>query len=110
MQNISSNCIAHIPIVAPNDDGKADYFSQKQCYTESTQGLVGANLVFLDVTTGFLGSCHDAHNLRNTSMYTQAENGELNFTSYTTKTWRWSLSVASMVDKALQRWTSINLF
>ena len=77
MQNISSNCIAHIPIAAPNVDGKADYFNQKQCYTESTQELFGANLVFLDVTTGFLGSCHDAHNLRNTSMYTQAENGEL---------------------------------
>ena len=67
----------HIPIVAPNVDGKADYFSRKQRYTISAQGLVGANLVFLDVATGFPGSCHDARNFRNTSLYTQAENGEI---------------------------------
>ena len=67
----------HILIVAHNNDGKADYFSQKQRYTISTQGLVGANLVFLDVATGFPGSCHDARNFRNTSLYTQAENGEI---------------------------------
>ena len=67
----------HIPIVAPNVDGKADYFSRKQRYTISTQGLVGANLVFLDIATGFPGSCHDARNFRNTSLYTQAENGEI---------------------------------
>ena len=67
----------HIPIVAPNVDGKADYFSRKQRYTISTQGLVGANLVFLDVATGFPGSYHDAGNFRNSSLYTQAENGEI---------------------------------
>ena len=67
----------HIPIVAPNVDGKVDYFSRKQRYTISTQGLVGANLVFLDVATGFPGSCHDARNLRNTSLHSQAENGEI---------------------------------
>ena len=61
----------------PNVDGKADYFSRKQRYTTSTQGFVGANLVFLDVATGFLGSCHDALNFRNTSLYTQAGNGEI---------------------------------
>ena len=55
-----------IPIVAPKVDGKADYFSRKQRYTISIQGLVGANLLFLDVATGFPGSCHD-----NTSLYTQ---------------------------------------
>ena len=63
----------HIPIVALNVDGKADYFSPKQCYTISTQGLVGINLVFLDVGTGFPGSCHNAHNFRNTSLYTKME-------------------------------------
>ena len=67
----------HIPIVAPNVEGKADYFSRKQRYTISTQGLVGANLVFLDVATGFPGNCHDAPNFRNTPLYTQAENGEI---------------------------------
>ena len=67
----------HIPIVAPNVDGKADYFSRKQRYTISTEGLVGANLVFLGVATGFPGSCHDARNFRNTSLYTQTENGKI---------------------------------
>ena len=67
---------AHIPIVAPNIDGKADYFSQKQRYTIS-KGLVGANLVFLDVATGFPGSCHNTCNFRNTSLYKQAKNGEI---------------------------------
>ena len=67
----------HILIVAHNNDGKADYFSQKQRYTISTQGLVGANLVFLDVAAGFLGSCHDTCNFRNTSLYKQAETGEI---------------------------------
>ena len=64
-------------IVAPNVDRKTDYFSRKQCYTISTQGLVGANLVFLEVATGFPRSCHDACNFRNTWLYTQAENGEI---------------------------------
>ena len=81
MQNTSGNWslrryICSNSIVAPNVGGKADYFSQKQSYTISTQGLVGANLVFLDVATGFPGSCHDARNFRNTSLYTQAENRE----------------------------------
>ena len=67
----------NIPIVAPNVDGKTDYFSQKQRYTISTEGLFGSNLVFLDVATGFPGSCHNARNFRNTSLYTQAENGKI---------------------------------
>ena len=67
----------HIPIVAPNVDGKADYFSRKQGYIISTQELVGTNLVFLDVTTQFSGSCHNAGNFRLTSMHTQAKNGEI---------------------------------
>ena len=62
--------------MAPNIDGKADYFSRKQRYIISTQELVGANLVFYDAATGFPGSCHNASNFRNTSLYTQAENGE----------------------------------
>ena len=43
----------HIPIVAPNVDKKADYFSRKQRYTISTQGLVKANLVFSTSQLGF---------------------------------------------------------
>ena len=50
---------------------------RKQRYNISTQELVGANLLFLDVATGFPGSCQNASNFRNTSLYTQAENGEI---------------------------------
>ena len=51
--------------------------SRKKCFTVSTQGLVGANLFLLNVATGFLGSFDKDRNFRNTSMYTQAENGKL---------------------------------
>ena len=65
----------HIPIDATNVDRKANYFSRKQRYTISTQILVGENLVFFDVATGFPEGCHDTRNFRNTSM--QAKNGEI---------------------------------
>ena len=65
------------PNRAPNVDGKADYFSRKQRYTIYRLGLVGANLFFLNVATGFPGSYHDSRNFKNTSLYMQAENGEI---------------------------------
>ena len=85
MQNTSSNRsfrrYTYFNTSTSTVDGKADYFSQKERYTIgytiSTQGLIGANLIFLDVATGFPGSCHDARNLRNSSLYMQAENGEM---------------------------------
>ena len=58
----------YIAIVLHNNDGNANYFSRKRRYTISTQGFLGANLVFLDVATRFPGSCHDARNFRNTSL------------------------------------------
>ena len=67
----------HIPISAPNVDGKVDYFSRKHCYTIGLEGLIGANLIFLDVATGLPGSCHDARNLRNSSLFRKAENNEI---------------------------------
>ena len=67
----------HIPIIAPCVEGKADYYSRKQCYTISTQATVNANLAFLDVETGFRGRCHDSRNLRNTSLFRRAENREI---------------------------------
>ena len=32
---------------------------------------------FLDIATGFPGSCHDAQNLRNSSLFRRAQNNEL---------------------------------
>ena len=46
----------HISIKTLSVQGKADCHSRKHCRTISTQATVGANLVFLDVTTGFPGS------------------------------------------------------
>ena len=43
----------YIAIVLHNNDGNANYFSRKRRYTISTQGFLGANLVFLDVQLGF---------------------------------------------------------
>ena len=56
----------YIAIVLHNNDGNANYFSRKRRYTISTQGFLGANLVFLDVATRFPGSCHNARNFRHT--------------------------------------------
>ena len=67
----------HIPIIAPSVEGKADYYSRKQCYAISTQATVGANLVFLDVATGFSGSCHNSKNLRNTYLFRRTENRKI---------------------------------
>ena len=84
---ISSNCKIpqvvgavdgiHVRIIAPETDGKPDYFSRKQCHTITTQAVVGADLLFLDVATGFPGSSHDARNLRNTSLFRKSESREI---------------------------------
>ena len=50
----------HIEILAPLSESKLDYFSRKQKYTINSQAVVGSNLMFLDVSTGFPGSVHDA--------------------------------------------------
>ena len=54
----------HIEIMELSADSKADYYCKKQWYTISTQAIIGSNLIFLDVATGFPGSVHDARILR----------------------------------------------
>ena len=61
----------HIEILAPSDS-KVDYFNRKQKFTVNTQVVIGANLEFLHVATGYLGSVHDARVLRS-STFQQAE-------------------------------------
>ena len=65
----------HVEIISPNCDSKVDYYSRKQKYTVNTQAVVGGNLMFLDVATGFPGSIHDARVLRATSLFQKAEQG-----------------------------------
>ena len=63
----------HIEIDSPTGDSKIDYFNRKQRYSISTQAVVGGNLKFLDIATGYLGSIHDARILRDSALYIQAE-------------------------------------
>ena len=63
----------HIEINSPTGDSKIDYFNRKQRYSTSTQAVVGGNLTFLDIATGYPGSIHDARILRDSTLYIQAE-------------------------------------
>ena len=67
----------HIEILPPEGDNKVDYYSRKQKYTINTQAVVGANLVFLDIATGYPGSIHDARVLRTTSLYRKSERHDI---------------------------------
>ena len=49
----------HIPIQTPSVEEKADYFNRMQKDTTGSQGLVGSNIFFLDVTSGVPLSCYD---------------------------------------------------
>ena len=63
----------HIEILAPSSDSKVDYFNRKQKFTVNTQVVIGANLEFLDVATGYPGSVHDARVLRSSALFQQAK-------------------------------------
>ena len=63
----------HIEILAPSSDSKVDYFNRKQKFTVNTQAVIGANLEFLDVATGYPGSVHDARVLRSSALFQQVE-------------------------------------
>ena len=63
----------HVEINSPNGDSKTDYFNRKQRYSISTRAVVGGNLKFLDIATGYPGTIHDARILRDAALYIQAE-------------------------------------
>lgn len=67
----------HVPILAPTNESRVDYFSRKQKYTIVSQGVVGGNLVFIDFVTGFPGSIHDSRALRATDLFRKAEANEI---------------------------------
>ena len=66
----------HVSIFAPPKD-PVDYFCRKQMYTINTQAVVDANMNFIDISSGFPGSVHDARVLRASAIFTQAENGQI---------------------------------
>ena len=66
----------HVKIKKPHRDG-ADYFSRYQNYDIVVQGIVNGEMMFLDIEAGYPGSMHDARVLRNSNVYTRAENREI---------------------------------
>ena len=59
----------HITIVAPDNENKVDYYNGKQRYSINTQVVVGGDLIFPSVTTGYSGSLHDSGVLRNSNLF-----------------------------------------
>jgi len=57
----------HVKVRKPSNEIGADYFNRKQTYSVNTQAVVGENVKFLDVETGYPGSMHDARVLRNSA-------------------------------------------
>ena len=60
-QTVSAIDGTHIEINSPTEDIKIDHFNRKQRYARSTQAVVGGNLKFLDIATGYPGIIHDAN-------------------------------------------------
>ena len=76
-QVVGVNDGTHIEILCVDSESRVDYFSRKQRYTINTQAVVGANLMFLHIATGYPGSLHDARILRLSNLYTRAEREEI---------------------------------
>ena len=62
-----------IEINSSTGDNKMDYFNRKQRYLISTQAVIGGNLTFLNIATGYPGSIHDARILRDSALYIQTK-------------------------------------
>ena len=67
---------SHIKIKAPEKDHEA-YFNRKQCYSIVLQGVVDSECKFLDVSTGFPGSVHDARIFRRSALYRNIIAGDI---------------------------------
>ena len=67
----------HIEINSLWGDSKVDCSNKKLKYSINTQAVVGANLEFIDITADYLESTHNAHSLRDSSMYFQVESNNL---------------------------------
>ena len=67
----------HVPISAPDIKSKPYYFSRKQKYSVNTQAVIGSNLEFLSVATGYPSSMHDARIIRNTRLFQRGENRDI---------------------------------
>ena len=61
---------SHIQIRKPKERGQ-DYYNRKDFYSVILQGVVGKDLRFVDVLTGWPGKVHDARVFRNSPLFTQ---------------------------------------
>ena len=66
----------HVEIKAPLLN-PADYFNRKQKYSIVTQAVTDSRMLFLDVSTGWPGSIHDARVLRLSGVFREIENGTI---------------------------------
>lgn len=55
---------SHIALKTVPLNEQIEYFNRKQDYSIVVQGVADASFKFLDVSTGYLGSIHDARILR----------------------------------------------
>ena len=67
----------HVNITCPDTESIVEYYSRKQKYTLNIQGVVGYNLLFLDIATGDPRSLHDARILRRSTLYLKPESGDI---------------------------------
>ena len=66
----------HVEIKAPLVN-PADYFNRKQKYSVVTQAVVDSRMMFMDVSTGWPGSIHDARVLRLSRVFRKIGNGNI---------------------------------
>ncbi|XP_066288575.1 uncharacterized protein [Branchiostoma lanceolatum] len=66
----------HIPIIAPKED-HCDYFNRKGWHSVILQAVVDHSYRFLNINVGWAGSVHDARVLRNSTLFSMAEDGDL---------------------------------
>lgn len=58
-------------ILGPVVESQGGYYKQR--YSINLRAIIGCNLVFLDISTGYPWSLHDSKVLRNFEVYTKAE-------------------------------------
>ena len=68
---------SHIALKTVPVNERIEYFNQKQDYSVVIQGVADASFKFLDVSTGYPGSIHDARILRLSKLHSKIDQGNL---------------------------------
>ena len=75
LQTVGAIDGTNVFIQTPENERRFDYYCRKQKYSINTQAVVGSNVMFLNVSSGFPGSMHDSKVLKNSSLLHVAEEG-----------------------------------